>query len=161
MVIRIPDMLKLSCLIPAVLLSAWAAGCGDTGEKKSAVERVKNQKDEQDESKAPTREDFEKRLKEMNIPIYRGAEYEKIKKNEYGRAFSIFYVLPDASQRSVEAVHTYYEKVMNGLVKEKKWKRIDAGNLIMLQEGNRIMVSVSNNLNVETNQHYLQIQMRF
>lgn len=134
--------------------------CGKSSD--TGKEEVEKEAEEQStEAQVPTREDFEKRLSELNLPLYEGAKFDAVKKNKYGEGYSIFYVIPDNSNQAVEKVYQFYDKILGALAKEKGWKRIDSGNLIMLQDGTAVPISVSNVINLKSKKHLLQFQMKF
>ncbi len=153
-------MAKMTVCTLIAISFVFLLGCGKSSDtEKGEVE--KKGEEQSTEAQVPTREDFEKRLSALNLPVYEGAEFDAVKKNKHGEGYSIFYSIPDKSNQAVEKVHLFYDKLLNALAREKGWKRIDAGNLIMLQDGAEVPVSVSNAINIQSKKHLLQFQMKF
>ena len=139
------------CLI--LTFSFTSCGGADDAGKKADKKEVSEKKADEE----PTREYFEAKLKELNIPVYETAEFDSVSKRLYGDGYQLRYFIPDNSDEKVKEVYNFYSEVMNKVAEDTGLERkYDTGNLIMLFDGNKGIVSVSNVKRLNDDKHLLQ-----
>lgn len=138
-----------------LILSFSLTSCGaqdDTAAKGDRKEAAEKKVEEE-----PTREHFEAKLKEMNIPVYETAEFDSVSKRLYGDGYQLRYFIPDNSDEKVKEVYDFYSDVMDRTAENMGLERkYDTGNLIMLMDGNEVVISVSNVKRLNDDKHLLQ-----
>lgn len=160
-------MNTLKCMGITILVATFIFACGAKNEKTTnepVKEEVKQEKTEtgqkEEQVKAPTRKEFENALKELGIPVYEGAEFSKIQKNQYGEGFSAYYYLQDSTPENMEKVHGFYDETMSELFEGKEsMTRVDNGNLIIILKNDQNYVSVNNVKALKSNRHLLQFML--
>ena len=143
----------VSCLI--LSFSFISCGAPDDAAEKADKKEVTEEKADRE----PTREDLEAKLKELNIPIYEEAEFDSVSKRLYGDGYQLRYFIADNSDEKVREVHRFYSDAMNKVAEETGLeRRHDTGNLIMLFDGNKVVIGVTNMKRLNDQKHLLQFQ---
>ena len=160
-------MRKISyALLIIGLVFIWACGSSDnsTEQNSSVKQRVQKQATAETENKKEaaqppvtvTRQDLEQKLKDLGVPIYENAVFDRIKKTRNG-GYSIRYLLPVKSKESEKKANEFYSQLMDKIAAEKGWKRTNAGNLMMFIDAHHQLVfSCGNAVTLKGDKHFLE-----
>ena len=163
-------MRKISyALLMVGLVFIWACGSSDnsTEQKSTAKQSVQKQATAETETKKEaaqppvtvTRQDLEQKLKDLGVPVYENAVFDRIKKTRNG-SYSIRYLLPDTSKQYEKTVNEFYSQLLDKIAVQKGWKRSNAGNLMMFLDANHQLVfSCSNVVTLKGDKHLLEFDL--
>ena len=152
----------LSFLLISVLL-AFSCGSGSDGKRASEEEsKIEGETagepeiaEEPMEEPAFDREFFESRLAELNIPVYETAEFDLARERLYGDGHELRYTIPDNSDEALQIVYDYYHDIFDDVAERTGYERVNIDRLIMLREGNSIVLSVTNMKRLTDDVHLL------
>jgi len=158
-------MRKISyALVMVGLVFIWACGSSENGSSdKTARQNAPREETAAKADKAAskpaisvTRHDLEQKLKDLGIPVYENAVFDRIKKTKNG-TYSIRYLLPDNTKQYEKTVHEFYSQVLDKIAAQKGWRRTNAGNLMMfLNSNNKLVFSCSNVVTLKGDRHLLE-----
>ncbi|MBW1677639.1 MAG: hypothetical protein JRJ79_13820 [Deltaproteobacteria bacterium] len=151
-------------LVMVSLVFIWACGSSENGDSdKIARQNAPREETATKADKAApkprvtvTRQDLEQKLKDLGIPVYENAVFDRIKKTKNG-TYSILYLLPDTSKQYEKTVNEFYSQLLDKIAAQKGWKRSNAGNLMMFLDANQQLVfSCSNVVTLKGDRHLLE-----
>lgn len=102
---------------------------------------------------------FLKVLNKLGIKIYKDAKFYKIKKNKFGEGYEIIFTFNNKSKDFRDRVEKYYRYLLTQLAKEKNFKYVIVGSLQVLKKNKKVVVSINNTLDKQTNKHLLKISL--
>ncbi|MBD3425596.1 MAG: hypothetical protein GF409_00010 [Candidatus Omnitrophica bacterium] len=129
------------------------AGCGD-GEISVTEKTGKRSSDAFSATSVVDRQELEKKMSDLGLELYRGAEFSEIKKGR-GDNYMLVYTVPDTSPESVKKVRTFYAREMNEIALKKGLKKISSNPLIYMDSQNEVVVTISNYLPLGKDEHVL------
>ena len=149
------------------LVFIWACGSSDNSSSdKTAGQNAPREKTatraDKAEAQPPvtvTQQDLKQKLKDLGIPIYQNAVFDRIKKTKNG-TYSIRYLLPDTSKQYEKTVNEFYSHLLDKIAVQKGWKRSNAGNLMMFLDANHQLVfSCMNVVTLKGDKHLLEFDL--
>ena len=146
-------------LVMVSLVLIWACGSPENRTDKNNTAKQTVQKEAAKPAVTVTRQDLEQKLKDLGIPIYENAGFDRITKTKKG-TYSIRYLLPENSKQYEKTVHEFYSQLLDKIVAQKGWKRVNAGNLMMFVDANHHLVfSCMNVVTLKGDKHLLEFDL--
>ncbi|TVR72397.1 MAG: hypothetical protein EA408_06775 [Marinilabiliales bacterium] len=124
----------------------FSCSSGSEGRRVSEDEARAESEIAEDAAEEPVfdREFFESRLAELNIPVFETAEFDHARERLYGDGYQLRYTIPDNSDESLQLVYDYYHEIFDDAAERAGYERMNIDRLIMLRDGDAIVLSVTN-----------------